>query len=198
MSLCEKGYKLLNLETKNFVLVDALFKEDVVLFKHSYKGDSSMLLDNQVTISYSDPITIHSNYKNVSDTDERGQNEPKALPTRVVLGNDETTITEPRILTRLSKEVPLWKKDYIVDGNSVVKCLIVYHVSDFVSCASLSKEYRVFASSVAKVVKPVSLAKVVKDKIWINAMSEKIMTLKYIGIWKLVNAPSDKNIVGCK
>lgn len=192
-SSTQKGYKLLNLETKTFfVSRDVTFKEDSFPFKIVGRVDSPLFTDGSVELLDNDPLQIIC-----EENQGQTESEVEALPTVDVPGNDVTEVTELRRSSRLSR-APLWQKDYVVSVNTGKNCSTAHPISNCVSYENISAPYKCFISSVSKIVEPESYSQAAKDENWVKAMKEEISALENNGTWCLVPMPENKNVVGCK
>ncbi|XP_062114469.1 uncharacterized protein LOC133825558 [Humulus lupulus] len=73
-----------------------------------------------------------------------------------------------------------------------------YPISKFISYSKLSSPFKAFTSNLPNVVIPRNIEEALDSPQWKAAVLEEIRAPKHNGMWKLVELPPDKKVIGCK
>lgn len=175
----QKGYKLLNLLTKNvFVSRDVKFHEHIYPF---HTNSDSMYL--QPT-----PVPMHPlHHSSVID-------DPPLYDFTDILHEGSTSsenstspVVQPLRRSTRNHVQPQWQKDYITSNN----------ISALASTA-VDKEFYCFMSALTTKQDPVHYKDAVQQDEWVTSMNSEIDALEVNNTWQIVELPPGKTPIGCK
>lgn len=176
-SAFQKGYKLYDLENKNFfVSGDVVFTETFIPFKGSVTDQQSHTVPHDIFF-YDDLVAAPDS--DFSVIQEGPQVETPSFLVAPSISSVDTVMTDqppevmpvvestapPDIVRRSTRgsRPPIWHKNYVTKADST-SCL--YFIAKTIDCTGLSAKYQSFVSKFSAEVEPTSYSEAAIDERW--------------------------------
>lgn len=168
--------------------------EDVFPFKNT-DGNPDKLFVHEHSDSASDVFDYFQSPETLDGPSDLDDIASPKYDDETSLNNEGTSQTPGEELRRSTRSTraPLWQKDYVMTGNSVV------HLIDNQVCYnSIHPNYKTYISALDNNTEPDYYVDAAKDKNWVETMKAEIKVLEENKTWTLVPLLPRKYVIGGK